>query len=144
MQSTQTSSASETNSNPLLSRARKHVESTKRETMRKLDSKDPNSFPPEKFDRYTEADRMAYLLVNPNWPYGGQWFSKQRYGKCFAGGQMFPWHIQESRAVKQPGAEKNTFDQVDWEKLMPDYLYWRMRFQKQGWNIRHELVDVLG
>lgn len=34
-------------------------------------------------------------------------------------------------------SEENSFDPVDWNKLMEEYLYWRMRYGKQGYRLRH-------
>jgi len=108
------------------------------------DENDPNSFPPVEFDRFMECDRMAYLHANPNWPHMGKWWSKKRYGKCYIGGKMYPWHIEQERAIYNPAQEDDSSDPCDWSKLMDQYLYWRMRFSKQGYRIRHEIIEIMG
>ena len=86
---------------------------------------------------------MAYDHVNPNFHYGGQWFSKKRYGICYWQGKRFPWNIAEQRMVDQPLSEDNSFDPVDWTQLMDEYLYWKARYAKQGYRLRHHLLRDL-
>jgi len=74
----------------------------------------------------------------------GKWWSKKRYGKCYIGGKMYPWHIEQERAIYNPAQEDDSSDPCDWSKLMDQYLYWRMRFSKQGYRIRHEIIEIMG
>lgn len=91
-----------------------------------------------------ECDRMAYQHVNPNFNYGGVWFSKLRYGICYHQGKKYPWHVAEQRMIDKLQEETGSYDPVDWPSLMADYLYWRMRFSKQGYRIRHQLISAGG
>lgn len=81
-----------------------------------------------------ECDYAAYHHVNPNWPFGGHWFSKERFGKVVWKGAVLPWERATQRVVSDAASEPaDTADPVDWTgPLMDEYLYWRQRFHAQG------------
>ena len=78
---------------------------------------------------------MAYDKVNPNFMFGGHWFSKERFGIVMLKGARFPFERAEKRIVEHPQAEPDsTADPLDWEVLQEKYEYWRERFLKQGFT----------
>lgn len=101
--------------------------------------KGPNSLPKANFNPLVECDFMAYEKVNPNFSFGGHWFSKNRYGTCMYKGEIRACEIDPTenrrvvRVVDNPQSEPDhTADECDWDKLQPDYEYWRLTFFKQG------------
>ena len=85
---------------------------------------------------------MAYEKVNPNFQFGGHWFSKKRYGICIIQGARYPLERGDPpRIVYKPDAEPaETADPLDWDALFKDYLYWRERYRQQGYtHTRYEV-----
>lgn len=86
---------------------------------------------------------LAYQQVNPNFPFGGQWFSKERYAIVWHKGRRWPFHVADKRLIESPRSEPDSYDPVDWSELMEKYLYWRSRYQKQGLRIRSDLIQAM-
>ena len=76
---------------------------------------------------------MAYEHVNPNFCFGGHWFSKDRFGIVILNGKRYPFDREQKRVVETPQSEPDsTADPLDWDILQAEYEYWRYRYRKQG------------
>ena len=107
--------------------------------------KGPNSLPLANFNQVIEADHMAYMQVNPNFPMGGHWFSKKRFGRVLhpKGGQA-PVEISTGRIVWEPRSEgDDTWDPVDWDVLQADYEYWKRRYLLQGYDFPRTIAELI-
>lgn len=100
--------------------------------------------PPLNFDRFNQADVSAWQKVNPNFAWGGCFYSKDRYGMVIMNGQRFPFHRETRTVVRQPDpADTTTYDPVDWDEIQIDYEYWRGRYKKQGKDYFRPAESVL-
>ena len=83
-----------------------------------------------------ESDFRAWQKVLPNFPFGNQWYSKERYGIVLHQGKHKPWPMPDT------DPDEPTFDQVDWVELLPKYRYWKKRLWQQGLTSRQFQEDL--
>lgn len=118
-------------------------------------------FPPEGFDANNYAHVSAWRQVLPNFFANGQWWSSRRFGIVARGptGEDFAVHelidpgprtpteikvpsirpnaswkprrVKAEPYVPRPG-DPETFDPVDWDELLPEYLMLRDRLLALG------------
>lgn len=87
------------------------------------------------FNPLVESDYMAYEKVNPNFSFGGHWFSKERFGIVLHKSKRYPFEREKSRVVESPPSEPDsTADPLDWGVLQAEYEYWRKRYISQGFT----------
>lgn len=96
-----------------------------------------DAYPPHHWNMSRSEDAAAWRHVLPNFPMGGQMWSRTRYGVCWVNGTPYPTLKGSGEAIYPPWPpESETADHVDWSDpvLMGAYMYWRRRYFKQGYS----------
>lgn len=91
-----------------------------------------DGYPPG-WDWASPCDHEAWLRVLPNFPLGGQMWSKARYSIGWADGRPVPMLRGQRKVVDAPyPPESETAEVVEWTpELVEQWRYWRRRCIKQ-------------
>ena len=96
-------------------------------------SKLPIALPPvDDFNYNNESDYMALDHVLPNFRFGQHFYSKARYGIFVTAGCRRV--VLDQATMQPPDPDDQTWDPVDWDLLLDDFIYWRKRYRLQGFD----------